>query len=292
VTLEIWNEPNGTTFWAPAPNPGDYGLLASAAVKAVKTECPGVPVVVGATAGCDIDFLGKVFDVPGLADVDAVSVHPYRTGPPKTFVQDRIRVQDLLRKKTGRSDIPLYSGEWGYPATNFGERSEAAWKKQAAYAIRLMLISVWSGAPKTVWYDMMDDGPDPKNAEHNFGLVAEDGRAKPAYDAIKTLSDLLAGMRGSSEKANKEAGDHWAVSKVDTKAEDIYGLVFKNASGQLAALWTSREKAAAEIRIPDDAAYKFYDMYGRQAALTPVKREGGYCYLALQGDAGPVYVKK
>jgi len=321
VMLEIWNEPNGTTFWAPTPNPGDYGLLASAAVKAVKAECPGVPVVVGATAGCDIDFLGRVFDVPGLADADAVSVHPYRAGPPESFVQDRIRVQDLLRKKTGRRDIPLYSGEWGYPATNFGERSEPAWKKQAVYAIRLMLINIWSGVPKTVWYDIMDDGPDPKNAEHNFGLVAEDGRAKPAYNAVKALYDLLPGRESETEGSalrarkaenegatgasiaradnaadperevgaeNEDAGS-WTISAVDTRTNNIYGLVFRNASGQLAALWTSRTRSAVEVKIPDNAGYKFYDMYG--AALTPAKREGGYCYLALHGDAGPVYVK-
>jgi len=299
VMLEVWNEPNVPHFWLPAPHPGNYGLLASAAYRAVKEEIADVPVIVGAASGCDAAFLGQVFDVPGLANVDAVSIHPYRDRPPETFVQERTLVQDVLKKKTGRSDVPLYSGEWGYPSTMFGGRSEAAWKKQAVYAIRLILINVRSGVRKTVWYDLKDDGSDPREVEQNFGLVTEGGAAKPAYNAVRALSDLLPGRKNGAERragnaAQAETGnagsDSWAVSGVDARANEVYGVVFWNKKGLLAALWTSRTGGAVEIKIPDSAGLRIYDMFGEP--VKPVKRQGGFCHLALEEQNGPVYVKK
>jgi hypothetical protein len=284
VMLEVWNEPNVAHFWLPATHPANYGLLANEAYKAVKEEIADVPIIAGAASGCDAAFLGQVFDVPGLANVDAVSIHPYRDRAPETFVQERILVQDVLRRKTGRGDIPLYSGEWGYPSTMFGGRSDAAWKKQAAYAVRLILINILSGVPKTVWYDLKDDGTDPSNIEHNFGLLTENAAAKPAFNAVKTLADLLPGRESGDLSV-----DSWTASAVDTRANDVYGLELQNERGRLAALWTSHARGSVEVKIPDSASYRFFNMFGE--SVTPIKRENGFCFLSLNGENGPVYVK-
>ncbi|MDP2914152.1 MAG: cellulase family glycosylhydrolase [Candidatus Aminicenantes bacterium] len=284
VMLEVWNEPNVPHFWLPAPHPANYGLLANEAYKAVKEEIADVPIIVGAASGCDAAFLGQVFDVPGLANVDAVSIHPYRDRAPETFVQERILVQDVLRRKTGRSDVPLYSGEWGYPSTMFGGRNEAAWKKQAAYAIRLILINILSRVPKTVWYDLKDDGSNPSELEHNFGLLTENSAAKPAFNAVKTLTDLLPGRERGDTSINS-----WTISAVETRANDVYGLVFQNERGRLAALWTSHARGSVEVKIPDSNSYRFFNLFGD--SVTPVKRENGFCFLSLNGENGPVYVK-
>ena len=284
VRLEVWNEPNVAHFWLPATHPANYGLLANEAYKAVKEEIADVPIIVGAASGCDAAFLGQVFDVPGLANVDAVSIHPYRSTAPETFVQERLLVQDVLKRKTGRGDIPLFSGEWGYPSTMFGGRSDAAWKKQAAYAVRLILINILSGVPKTVWYDLKDDGSDPSNIEHNFGLLTENAAAKPAFNAVKTLADLLPGRESGDLSV-----DSWTASAVDTRANDVYGLVLQNERGRLAALWTSHARGSVEVKIPDSASYRFFNMFGE--SVTPLKRENGFCFLSLNGESGPIYVK-
>ena len=129
VMLEIWNEPNISTFWHPAPNPVDYGLLVDATWRMVKGQVTDVPVVVGATSGCDAAFLDQALSVAGSSVGDAVSIHPYRSTAPETFVQDRALVRDVIRRKTGRSDIPLYSGEWGYSSSWFGGRTECGLEK-------------------------------------------------------------------------------------------------------------------------------------------------------------------
>ncbi|MEW5900709.1 MAG: cellulase family glycosylhydrolase [Acidobacteriota bacterium] len=284
VMLEIWNEPNISQFWAPSPDPVAYSLLVDATYQAVKSEITNVRVVVGATSGCDAIFLGQVFALPSLSVADSVSIHPYRSTAPETFVQERLLVEEVLKQKTGRDDIPLYSGEWGYPSTLFGGRTAAAWHAQAVYAIRTILINIRSHVPKTVWYDLQDDGPNPSNAEHNFGLLTNGvPMPKPAYNAVKTLSDLLPG-RESNSSVNS-----WTISTVETRSNDVYGLVFGNDRGRLAALWTARKRGKADITIPDSAALQFYDMFGEP--LTSVRREGGFCFISLESEKGPVYVK-
>ena len=55
--------------------------------------------------------------------------------------------------------------------------------------------NIASGVPISIWYDWRDDGDNPKNPEHRFGLVHREyheGRdpvydPKPAYQAMKAL---------------------------------------------------------------------------------------------------------
>jgi hypothetical protein len=285
VSLEIWNEPNIAQFWKPSANPDDYALLVEETTNAVKSAAPNMPLIVGALSGCDAAFLDRVFSRPSLRGADAVSIHPYRQTAPETFVADRLLIREVLKRRTGREDIPLYSGEWGYPSTLFGGRTDAAWKAQAVHAIRLILINIRNRVPKTVWYDLQDDGSNPAHGEHNFGLLTDgiNPAPKPAYNAVKTLGDLLPGRSGDP------ATGSWTVSAVKTKTNDVFGLIFWNAGGRLAALWTSRKKGSVDIRIPDAAALRFYDMFGQ--TLTSVRREQGFCYFALEADKGPIYVK-
>ena len=46
------------------------------------------------------------------------------------------------------------------------------------------------GFPLIVYYDLRDDGTDPANGEHNFGLLARDYSAKPALHAVRTIASL------------------------------------------------------------------------------------------------------
>ncbi len=284
VSLEVWNEPNADKFWAPSANPVDYRLLADATLKAVKGKTADVPVVVGATSGCDASFLDQAFALQSLNAVDAVSIHPYRTSSPETFLQDRLLVEEVLRRRTLRDDIPLYSGEWGYSSTWFGGRTASAWKTQAVQAVRMILSNILSGVPKTVWYDLQDDGSNPLDAEHNFGLLTDGTPSpKPAYNAIKTLSGFLPG-RDADPPVNS-----WRVSAVDTGGGNVYGLVFQNDRGRLGVIWTDHKRGSVNVRIPAACGPNFFDMFGQP--LTSLRAKGGFYFLSLEGEKGPVYIK-
>ncbi len=85
----------------------------------------------------------------------------------------------------------------------------------------------------SIWYDWRDDGTDPSEAEHHFGLARnqyEPGRTqvyepKPAYLAAKTLTTQLNGYR--------------FAERLNIGGDDDYVLVFTNGSERRIVAWTT-----------------------------------------------------
>jgi hypothetical protein len=103
-TWEIWNEPNSSVFWTPAPDPDAYAELIKRSSRVIKAEDPTAEVM---TAGMFItpqsegaiestDFLRQVYDHNGVADaVDVVALHPY--GPSVDDVMDQVdETEDVI----------------------------------------------------------------------------------------------------------------------------------------------------------------------------------------------------
>jgi hypothetical protein len=197
---ELWNEPNHYGFWKPKPNAEEYAAVALAAAKAIHAAAPGEAIIGPATSTIDLAFLEKCFQAGLLEYLAAVSVHPYRQTSPET-VEDEYRSLRLLIRKYAPEDkaIPIISGEWGY---------STAWKdfdeeKQAKYLPRQFLTNMSNDVALSIWYDWHDDGANPKEEEHRFGIVGHDYHAgrnpvydpKPAYAAMKTMTEQLGGFR-------------------------------------------------------------------------------------------------
>ncbi len=194
---EMWNEPNGTSFWQPAPNVAEYIALAKATAAAMRQAAPGEALIGPATSGIDFDFIEACCQAGLLADWAAVSVHPYRQSDPGTVAVDYRRLRAMIAKYGPPGKIiPIISSEWGY-STAWKTLDEA---KQAQYLTGEFSANLASGIPLSIWYDWRDDGDDPANAEHRFGLVRRPYHAgrdpvyepKPAYAAMKALAVLLA----------------------------------------------------------------------------------------------------
>jgi len=208
---DMWNEPNGG-FWKSPDKTGDYIALAKSTGEALRQAGllgpKGEAFIGPATSEIDLPYLEACFKA-GLLDYwDAVSVHPYRQGAPET-VEDQYRTLRLLIRKYAPKDklIPIISGEWGYSSAwaKFGE------EKQAKYLPRELLTNIANDVPLSIWYDWHEDGTDPKESEHHFGIVHNEYHAdrdpvydpKPAYTAMKTLNEQLSGFR-----FNKRLGFH------------------------------------------------------------------------------------
>jgi hypothetical protein len=241
---ELWNEPNIAQFWKPKPNVDDYVALAKATASALREAglilgrngSPSRPpdasaanepsknqpatddsasdlyrgecFIGPATSTIDMPFLEACFKA-GLLDVwDAISLHPYRQSAPETVEEEYRSVRLLIRKYAPKNKaIPIVSGEWGY---------SSAWKdfdeeKQAKYLPRQFLTNIANDVALSIWYDWRDDGPDPKEPEHHFGLVRHEYREgkdpvfepKPAYQAAETIMKQLAGMRFNKRLARE-----------------------------------------------------------------------------------------
>ena len=125
ILWELWNEPNGG-FWQPKADVAEYGALALATARAIKAADPDATVIAPGTSGIPLDFLEALFKQGLLNDIEAVSVHPYRSGNPETAAKDYQALRLLIHRYAPKSkDIPLVSSEWGYTTVDISEQQQA-----------------------------------------------------------------------------------------------------------------------------------------------------------------------
>jgi hypothetical protein len=240
IIWEVFNEPNHPIFWPPQPNVHEYTALAAAVAKAFQSEAPNEKLIGPATAGIEFNFLESCFAAGLLDQWSAVSIHPYRQTNPETVASDYALLRETIERyriPTGRDSErvidgartpEVISGEWGYSSA-WGGMDE---QKQAALLARQFLTNVANGVPLSIWYDWRDDGTNPTEAEHHFGLMRyRSGRstgaleAKPAYLAAKTL---IANLKGFVFQERLIVG-----------SDDDYVLMFAKESERRYAAWTT-----------------------------------------------------
>ncbi|HNQ87927.1 MAG TPA: cellulase family glycosylhydrolase [Verrucomicrobiota bacterium] len=234
VLWEIWNEPN-ITFWKPKPDVRQYNTLALATCRAIRAADPAATIIGPATSEIPMAFLEEHFASGILAYLDAVSVHPYRnySKPPESAADEYRPLRALIDRHAPRGrKLPILSGEWGYASHNRGVSLDT----QAAFAARQQLANLLHGVPLSIWYDWKNDGTDPAEREHNFGLVYPNLDPKPAYESLRTLTTELAGYR--------------VFERLATGSAEDYAVVFRKRGAPLKlALWTTGQPHAIEIPI-------------------------------------------
>jgi len=171
---EVWNEWN-ISVGVPGRPKGDAGVYTSLLKKAypaLKAVDPGIVVLGGATSGVDYGFATRVFQAGGLTAMDGFSVHPYvyPYGPERALpLLDRF--VEEVRKVSGGRDLPIYATEIGWVNVVGPKGSDEA--TVADYLARVFLLFPTRSFMKGVWwFDRIDDGKDPENGSHHFGLCA------------------------------------------------------------------------------------------------------------------------
>lgn len=263
ICWEIWNEPNGG-FWSPIANVEEYSAMAVEASKAIRAVDPDAILTGPATSTIDMAFLEGCFKAGLLEYWDAVTVHPYRqTGPESvTFEYDALRRLIAQYQPKSRPPVKILSGEWGYSSVWLNHDDES----QGKMLSRQWLTNAANCIPVSIWYDWHDDGPDPKEAEHNFGttkLKYYEGRnpvydPKPAYDAAKTFNTILNGYS--------------FVKSLSLGNIEHQALLFRHASGKsLVAAWTTAS-GSRSVHLPsDDGTFKVTDHLGKTLPDLTVK---------------------
>jgi hypothetical protein len=243
IIWEIWNEPN-ISFWKPKPDVTQYTALALATARAVREADPNATIIGPATSEVPLKFLEEFFAAGALAHLDAVSVHPYRSykKAPETAVEDYARLRAMIERHAPTSEkrrMPIISGEWGYSTFTKGVSLET----QAAFVVRQQLANLLAGVPLSIWYDWKNDGTDPNEREHNFGVVANDMKPKPAYIALQTMTRELNGFR--------------IERRLDTDNTNDFVLLLSNAHGarKLAAWTVELASRDASLALPDEPAF-------------------------------------
>jgi hypothetical protein len=268
VVWEIWNEPN-IAFWKPKPDVNQYIALARATCEAVRRADPQATLIAPASSEFPWPFLEAICQGGLLEQLDAVSVHPYRQArrPPETAFADYTRLRGLIERYAppAKKNLPIVSGEWGYPTHNRGVSLET----QAAFLARQQLGNLWQGVPLSIWYDWKNDGNDPAYNEDNFGTVYPDLRPKPAYEALRVLTRELTGYR--------------IVRRLEAGNPAAHVLLLANGAGQQKlAAWNLTEEAAASVEIGAHKAGEIAAVNGKGEPLG-VNVEQGRLQLALTG---------
>jgi hypothetical protein len=231
VIWELFNEPNNEMFWPPAPDVEEYNALASEVGRAFHESVPNEQLIGPALASIDVRFLDACLSDGAPDWWSAISLHPYRQTNPETAAADYARVRELIeahRRTSDRRTLKILSSEWGYSSV-WPRMNE---ERQAIMLTRSFLTNIANGVPLSIWYDWRDDGPDPREAEHHFGLVrhANAGRpsvyeTKPAFLAAKTLTSALNGFRFEE--------------RLNAGTADDYVLVFNRNGDRRIVAWTS-----------------------------------------------------
>jgi len=190
---EVWNEPNLEKFWHGTPDPEGYGLLLRAAADALRAVDPEIQVVGGAIAGCGRDdraFLMRALAAAGPGACDIVSIHPYSGESPWDRSDGPGNVCALRRQlaEAGWS-VPLWSTECGHSTCDDG----VAVEEQPGLLVRMYLSQFAAGIENVISYDFVDDGMDPLEKEHHWGMLYHDLEPKPSLRVVGVLAGLLEG---------------------------------------------------------------------------------------------------
>lgn len=266
IVWEIWNEPN-ISFWKPKPDVTQYAALALATAKAVRQADPNATIIAPGSSEFPWNFLEGMFKVGLLEYLDAVSVHPYRnySKSPETAAEDYARLRGLIARylPAGKTPVPVISGEWGYASHDKGVSLDT----QAAFIVRQQLANLYQRVPISIWYDWKNDGLDPAYNEHNFGTVSNNLHPKPAYLAVRAMTQELTGYR--------------IARRLNLTNQADYVLLLVNAKGdQKLAAWTMGAEHTVPLETGLDSTGNF-SAHTWDGQVLPVRLQGRHLQLAL-----------
>jgi Cellulase (glycosyl hydrolase family 5) len=204
--LEVWNEPNLTSYWRGTP--AQYAQLVNAAVEA-KRQVGSRTLILGAVlAGGSARYLQELY-AAGMHGQDGISIHPYSMicgGHCTQFVDPGSRYGPFRAGIEGVHQTMLQNGDTsGIWLTEFGfascpaqplcvsEGVQAAWMAKSLriaacypYIGGLTAFTLHNAAVPSSW--------DGTSWTLHFGMLNADFSPKPAYGAVQQAFSQLRQM--------------------------------------------------------------------------------------------------
>jgi hypothetical protein len=228
--FELWNEWETKVGGGTTGSADDYVALARAVVPMIRAANPDAVLLSNGTSypGITSGWMDRfiALDAPRL--FDGIALHPYtwhkRTGwSPEEAMKLVDGVQMKLRRAKALAADHIYVTEFGYPSFRGALTTDP--EVVADYLMRFMLLADARPWLKGVWwYSLRDQGRDPLDKEHGFGLFDFAMNIKPAGAAYQQANELLNGQqrRGSVESSGSDfhylSGD--SRSAADWSASD------------------------------------------------------------------------
>src|SRR5262249_828845 len=139
---------------------------------------------------------------------------------------------------------------------------------------RWILAAALSKAKAAIGYDLIDDGVDPQEPEHNFGLYDHQLQPKPAAAAFRRLAGLLADCKTYEFKVNP-------AQKVATASFWREGTVSH-------IVWSYQGAGTRNVcvTVPEMNAPELTDLGGSKLPIVPC-RIPAQVKVTLSDDLGP-----
>lgn len=284
---EVWNEPH---TWGKA-SPETYTPLLKGVYQTIKAVDPAATVISsgggGAGGGPGGDYITGIIRNGGLDYQDAFSIHPYMSpyGPEHGYGArgapiPRVNIPAVWNhlgnfvKRNLRSDkkqLDVWTTEIGWPShlKGYAVSGEIV---QAAFISRTFLLARRYPEMTAVFiYDFQDDGNNPLNQEHNFGLITTEYAPKASYVSVATLARVL---------GNRP----WVRSLVENDSVQVHQ--YGELSDGVIAAWTiGFERENTTISVPP-GDYILRNWQGQDKAVT-VNNSGD---LQMEISAMPTYL--
>jgi beta-xylosidase len=191
----IWNEPNNKSHWDPLIDPdwSRFAEMATLASKAIATEAPGLPRVLGGISPIDPNFVANLGTRGVLGHLDAVAVHGFPLDWNLWQIHEWPAKLDEIRAVTAK---PIWVSEVG--VSTFGAEEVQEWG--LGRTAQLLI----GKTPRIHWYSLYDlPRAWPATTRHkeaegssyyrhfHMGLLREDGSPKRAlrkfYDCTPAM---------------------------------------------------------------------------------------------------------
>jgi xylan 1,4-beta-xylosidase len=281
--FEVWNEPN-IDFWAGEPKQATYFQLYDAAATALKRVNPALRVGGPATAQAAWiePFIKHAVD--NQVPIDFASTHVYAndTGQnvfgteefiPRTEMLGRAvrKVHDEVKRST-RPDLPIFWSEYNASYKNEPEVTDAIFMGPwLANTIRQSdgladILSYWAMS------DVFEEQGVIKEPFYGgYGLMAEGGVAKPAFNAFKLLHRLgtrRVEVTSSSALVTRRDNGSWVIAVWNLQQPEEHGpskevaITFKGST-------RGRRATIARVDAAHGSVLPAYEAMGRPISPTP-----------------------
>ena len=246
----------------------------------------------GPTVGIEdasIDYLDRFLAAGGGDVCDAFDFHTYvgRTtefveppgypaGAPEAIPARVAKIREVLARH-GQDGKPLMCSEWGYSDCRVhNAHGDITPLVKAQFLVRGTILHCILGFRRLFVYSFYDEGTDPGNPEHFFGLVSRDIQKKPAFYAMQTLGDLLG-----------NAAPDGAAGGVNNGGDD-YGYLFRDTTTNrfVTVFWNGTTERAGLFRTTPGEV-EIVSMFGERRSIRTAD-DGTFC---ARFGASPVYFR-
>ena len=188
-SVEIWNEPNISSFWQPAPNFLEYSQLLNAAAYKFNKKKPDVGIMAGSITAENNQLIFDAMHRNGmLMYADQISIHPYTypRDPDERHIVRTPQYLEAFERYGGWMDVSIT--EVGWPTHD--AYNTTSYEDQAVYMVKLLVYGDEMGFAFTNIFSARDLGLQKSYVEHGFGIFEYNDRPKPSVASLTFFNNV------------------------------------------------------------------------------------------------------